>query len=90
MQTRLSHPLLLAFWPLGPLHTQGAKATKVSKDDFVFLKMPTKKEDLPPGSVPFLYLAAYELDSNHWPTGERTQPVWCRLLLSRQASGVCC
>jgi hypothetical protein len=33
------------------------------------LKKPTKVATLPPGSTPLYYLAVYELNDHHWPTG---------------------
>jgi hypothetical protein len=47
-------------------------AGRGSKTPPVFhpLKQPTKVTALPPGSTPMYYLAAYQLDDHHWPTGE--------------------
>lgn len=65
-----------------PLHagstssTQQGVAKPAGKDSKVPpviqpLKQPTKVAQLPPGSTPMYYLVAYQLDDNHWPTGER-------------------
>lgn len=66
----------MAMWYV--LHTRGSSSSSTKAGawrscdapELHLLKQPARQEDLPAGSTPLIYYAAYELGDNHWPTGE--------------------